>query len=321
MKKLIFFCLISINLLFANNDILNEYRKNGIKNIEKKLDTALSDTVYWKEIIKNKDTTFGYIEKYDSILVCDKTLSNLKLYKKNKDGIFKLKQEYHAYTGKNKGDKQEEGDLKTPIGIYNLVKKIEKLDSFYGPLAFVTSYPNLYDKYNNKDGHGIWIHGLPLEQQRDEYTKGCIAINNNGLKCLEKSINLNSTLLLIYENSNIKKTDKQKLEKIASWLYKWRYAWKYNDLDTYLSFYDKDFKRFDGKNFKQFKQYKKAVFAKKEKKSIIFNDINIIPYPNHNNIYQVTFYEKYKSKHYEFNGDKELLIKIDGEKIKIFSEK
>ncbi|CAI6147276.1 MAG: hypothetical protein SPLUMA1_SPLUMAMAG1_01934 [uncultured Sulfurimonas sp.] len=59
-------------------------------------------------------------------------------------------------------DKIREGDLRTPIGVYKLVKKLSKVDSFYGPLAFATSYPNSYDKYLGKNGSGIWIHGLPL---------------------------------------------------------------------------------------------------------------------------------------------------------------
>ena len=101
--------------------------------------------------------------------------------------------------------KKKEGDLKTPLGIYELTKKISKLDSFYGPLAFVTSYPNIYDKFRGKNGSGIWIHGLPTEQKRDEFTKGCIAINNSNLETLDKYININSTMLIINSSKTIQK--------------------------------------------------------------------------------------------------------------------
>ena len=272
-------------------------------------------------MINKVDTKFGYIQKYDTILVCDKNSSTLQLFTKGKDGKFALKNKYQAYTGKNKGDKQNEGDLKTPVGIYKLVKKLSKIDSFYGPLAFVTSYPNLYDRYRNKKGHGIWIHGLPIDQERDAFTKGCIAIDNESLRCLDDTIELEKTLLIIYENKKIDTISTEKLAKLAAWLYKWRYAWKYSDIDSYLDFYSKDFKRFDGKDFTWFSRYKKRVFAKQEKKSILFSNINILPYPNHPNIYQITFYERYRSDSFSFEGEKELLIKEVANRFEIFVEK
>jgi len=318
-KSLIFFFLFS-NILVANS-ILDSYRENGIKDIERKLDKELTKKSYWEKIINKADTTFGYTEKYHSILLCDKEKSLLTLYQKDSNGTFSKKNRYSAFTGKNKGNKEHEGDLRTPVGIYTLTNKLSKIDSFYGPMAFVSSYPNLFDRYLNKNGHGIWIHGLPIDQKRDNFTKGCIAIENKGLECLDKEINLNNTLLLIYENKTLSQPDKEILTQLAMWLYKWRYAWKYNNLEQYLSYYAKDFKRFDGKNFSQFKQYKTIVFARKEKKMILFKDISIVPYPNHKNIYQITFYEKYKGNYYQFNGPKELLVRVKGDSIKIFSER
>ncbi len=254
-------------------------------------------------------------------MICDKNSSTLQLYQKDANATFVLKNEYKAFTGKNKGDKQNEGDLKTPVGIYTLVKKLSKVDSFYGPFAFVTSYPNLFDRYRNKNGHGIWIHGLPIDQKRDSFTKGCIAIDNDGLECLSEEIELPKTLLLIYETKNIDTISKQKLSRLAAWLYRWRYAWKYNDIDGYLDFYADDFKRFDGKNKKEFARFKKAIFSRNEKKKIIFDDISIFPYPNNPGIYQITFFERYQSEHYRFEGPKELLVRENDSRFEIFSEK
>jgi len=201
--------LISLSL-YANN-ILDNYRINGMKSIEKQMDLELTRENYWDEYLKDKDIKFGYIENYSSILTCNKEKSTLSLYKKNKDNSFEFKKNYDAFTGKIKGDKIKEGDLKTPIGIYNIAQKLNKdtkLDPFYGPLAFVTSYPNLYDKLNGKTGSGIWIHGMPLDnKEREKYTKGCIALDNKSLLYLKDSINYKNTILLINE-TDIKKTDK-----------------------------------------------------------------------------------------------------------------
>ncbi len=317
---LFFLCLSHTSLFAVDTELLTQYRNEGIKNIKQKLDQQLTQKSYWSEYLRNVDTSFGYLESYKNILACDKSTSKLSIYQKDQNGTYKLKEAYNAYTGKNKGDKQTQGDLRTPVGVYCLTKKISKIDSFYGPMAFVTSYPNLFDKYKGKTGQGIWIHGLPLHQKRDKFTKGCIAIHNKNLTCLNSVIDLKRTLLVIDENSVNEKRPKQDLATLLANIFAWRYAWIYNDLDQYLSFYSPKFKRFDGMNFKHFKQYKTRIFNKNEKKSIVFNNINVIPYPDTNNTYKVTFNEQYKSSSFAFHGDKTLIVKLINNKLSIITE-
>ena len=309
---------LSSTLFAVDEDILTQYRQNGIKNIQKMLDKKLTEAGYWQDYLKDKDTAFGYIESYTNLLICNKEDSNLTLYTKV-DGIYKLKKGYGAFTGKLKGDKEKEGDLKTPVGVYNLVKKLEKVDSFYGPMAFVTSYPNLYDKYQGKTGRGIWIHGLPMDQERDAFTKGCIAIKNQSLECLNKDIAINKTLLIINETKpqHINKTT---LSALLAQLYQWRYSWVYSDLEQYLNFYDTNFKRFDGMNKEMFSRYKKRIFSRKETKTILFTNLNIIPYPDQNNTYKITFKEQYKTKSFQFKGNKTLIVKFVNDTMKIITE-
>jgi len=275
-----------------------------------------------KEYLKNKDTKFGYIESYTNILLCDKSKSELLIYSKDANNTYQLRKEYSAFTGKLKGDKKREGDLKTPIGVYDIVKKISKVDSFYGPMAFVTSYPNLYDKYEGKTGQGIWIHGLPTNQERDAFTKGCIAIKNKSIECMNRNIDIKKTVLIIRENSNDDTNpSKETLAKLLSELYAWRYAWLYNETDKYLNFYAPKFKRYDGMNLRRFKKYKTRVFNKHETKSIIFRNINIVSYPNIKNVYRVTFNEDYKSKSFSFKGRKILIVKLQDNELNIITEK
>jgi len=314
--------LLFLTVSIYANSLLTEYRNNGFDSIEKKMDLELTKKEYWSEFLKDKKTTFGYLESYSEVLTCDKERSTLNLYTKDKNTTYKFEQNYSAFTGKEKGDKTKEGDLKTPIGIYTLTEKISNPDSFYGPLAFVTSYPNIYDRYRGKNGSGIWIRGLPTEQERDEFTKGCIAINNQNIKYLDKKIDIKKTLLIINSAPVHKDVPKDVVTSILSQLYLWRYSWIYNDIDKYLGFYSDDFVRTDGMKFNDFKTYKKRVFNKLEKKTIIFNDINLVPYPNTENIYQLTFKEIYSSESFQFTGEKTLMLKL-GEKnqIKIFTEK
>jgi murein L,D-transpeptidase YafK len=321
--RLIFFVFITLVHLNANT-ILDDYRLNGIDNIQKQFDQDLAEKKYWDNILKNKDTRFGYSELYSSFLICDKNSSTLTIYKQDENKTYIKKKVYDAFTGKVNGDKQREGDLKTPVGIYQIndrLSKETKLDPFYGPLAFVTSYPNLYDKIRGKNGSGIWLHGLPINQDRDDFTKGCIAIDNKSIECLDRNIKMDKTAIVIYPNKpNF--TSKEKLSAILSQLYDWRFSWIYSDIDKYLSYYAEDFTRFDGMKIDTFKKYKTRVFNKDEKKTIIFSDISVIAYPASENVYQVTFKEYYKSKTFEFNGDKTLLVRLDNmNKLKIFIEK
>ncbi|MBU0633382.1 L,D-transpeptidase family protein [bacterium] len=313
--------LAFINFAFAQ-DILTQYRLNGIKGIEQRLDLELTDKSYWDKVLSQVDTKYGYIETAMDILTCNKKQSSLELHIMDKNNTFHKINNYSAFTGKYSGDKMTEGDLRTPIGIYNIVKKIDKVDSFYGPLALVTSYPNLYDRYNNKDGHGIWIHGLPLNKERDEFTKGCIAIGNDDIVCLDKEINYDKTLLIINDTEIKTYPSKDDLAVVLSNLYMWRYAWIYNDIKTYLSFYDESFKRFDGMQIKEFTTYKNRVFNKAEKKSIEFTNISVIPYPDYEkNIYEISFNENYESESFSFSGNKRLIVKLTNTEFKILTER
>jgi murein L,D-transpeptidase YafK len=320
--RLLLLFFISLNIL--SGDILTSYRVNGTIDIEKEMDMELSKEEYWKKYLSDKDTTFGYIESYSNVLACDKSKSALDFYSVDENKSFKFKKTYSAFTGKFKGDKIKEGDLRTPIGIYQIVQKLSKetkLDPFYGPLAFVTSYPNVYDTYRGKNGSGIWIHGLPA-QDRDEFTRGCIAINNSSIECLDNNIDISKTLLIINDSAIKTDVSKEVLTSILAQLYAWRYAWIYDDIDSYLSFYSPDFVRFDGMDIKKFTSYKSRIFKKTEKKSIIFNDINVLPYPNSASIYQITFQEYYRSESFQFSGEKTLVVEFDkNRKIRILTEK
>jgi murein L,D-transpeptidase YafK len=315
--------ILCSHVVLNANDSLNNYRINGIDNIAKIMDEELTKESYWSEYLKDKDTRFGFIEEYSSILTCDKDRSTLALYVKNKDNKYEFVKEHNAFTGKNNGDKAQEGDLKTPVGIYRIVEKLSKetnLDSFYGPLAFVTSYPNIYDRYQGKNGHGIWIHGVPATQERDAYTKGCIAIENDSIECLNRKINYAETLLIINNKKVEENPPKEVLASLLSELFKWRYAWIYSDTSSYLDFYTPDFVRDDGMNYEEFKNYKMRVFQKDEKKTIVFQNISIVPYPNNENVFKITFKEHYRSDSFKFSGDKSLMVKLEENKMKIFAE-
>jgi murein L,D-transpeptidase YafK len=296
------------------------YRSQGLEAVKEKLEEQLTKEEYWKNYLKDKNVDYGYYESKKYILITKKNLKEISLYKIEKDK-YNLLLKDNVIVGENQGDKQEEGDLKTPVGAYEFTSKLTKLDAFYGPLALVTSYPNSFDKSLNKNGHGIWLHGMPLNEAREEYTKGCIAIDNPKLEKIDDMIEHDKSVILISDKNEIK-ASKDEISMILSFIYQWRNAWKDSDINEYIKFYSDSFKRYNGMDFESFKEYKQRVFSKDEKKKIEFSNINIIPYPNSLNkkMYKVLMDEDYRTRSYSFVGKKELYLEVKDNKIQILSE-
>ncbi|MGB6329055.1 MAG: L,D-transpeptidase family protein [Halarcobacter sp.] len=318
MKKTVLFLTMISSLVFA--DLVDLYRVQGLDAVRIELEKQMTKQDYWEKYLSDKNVDYGYYESKKYVILAHKSAKEIVLYQVDKNKHNLLLRD-SVIVGEKDGDKQIEGDLKTPIGAYDLTNKLTKLDSFYGPLALVTSYPNTFDKTLNKKGHGIWIHGMPLDEQREEFTKGCIALDNPKLKELDESIDYNKSILLI-SDENIKKASKEDISIILSSIFKWKEAWRESDIDGYLKFYSKAFKRHDGMSIEEFEKYKKRIFSKNEEKKIKFSNINITPYPNSLNkqMYKIVMDEDYRTKYYKFNGKKELYIELKNNKIEILAE-
>ena len=316
--KQILLLLLFTNFLFA--DLVDIYRTKGIEAVKLELEKELKKKSYWDKYLKNKDIKHGYYESIKYVIVTEKEQKRLQLHRLKNDK-FETLMTKDVFVGKVSGDKKKEGDLKTPTGAYSLTTKITKLDQFYGPMALVTNYPNVFDKAQKKDGHGIWIHGLPFDNIRDDYTKGCIALENGSLTKLDKNINIKNSVLIIGEKK-IQKISKKEISTILSSIFSWKDAWRRSDINSYISFYNKDFKKDNGMSLNKFKKYKKRIFSKNEKKKIEFKNINIMPYPNSLNktMYKIVMDEDYKTRTYKFEGKKELYIELKNNKMTILAE-
>ena len=86
--------------------------------------------------------------------------------------------EFECIHGRVEGDKQKQGDLKTPEGVYFITKVItQKLDFMeYGPHAVALNYPNPADRLRRKTGSGIWLHSKG-QKITGITTRGCLAID------------------------------------------------------------------------------------------------------------------------------------------------
>jgi len=88
------------------------------------------------------------------------------------------------------GDKEQEGDQKTPEGYYTLDARNPDSDFF---LSIHISYPNAEDRADARrsgvnPGSAIMIHGQPNNPTfsaayyaREDWTNGCIAVSNSDM--------------------------------------------------------------------------------------------------------------------------------------------
>lgn len=323
LKRLALLITLSSLMLYAS-DLVKIYLNQGLDAVGVAIEKELTQKDFWLSEIGDKNISLGYYDDNVAIVLTNKTDKILRVYSYEDGKIRKDFEQKEIITGLM-GDKKIEGDLKTPVGFYELGRKFNPGDPYYGPFAFATTYPNLLDKVQGKTGGGIWIHGYPLDGSRlDEFkTRGCIALFNNNLEKFAQVVQDKKVFVMTEEKEKIR-AKKDQIASLLADLFTWKLAWTNSDTNTYLSFYDEqEFKHFDKMKFEQFASMKKSIFSRKEDKKIKFSDINISPYPNLENetMYRISFYEDYYTKNYQFRGDKILYVKIDSKgKMKILAE-
>lgn len=111
-----------------------------------------------------------------------------------------------ALGGSPSGHKQQEGDQRTPVGIYTLDYKNE---NSIAHRSIHISYPNDEDKARAKSlgvnpGGDIMIHGQMngfgalgwLNQQRD-WTDGCIAVTNTEVDRIMAAVQIGTMIEIV----------------------------------------------------------------------------------------------------------------------------
>jgi murein L,D-transpeptidase YafK len=254
------------------------------------------------------------------ILVAEKSTHLLYLFK-NTDGHPELVKSYPVATGKKTGDKGNEGDFRTPEGIYNFVnfltnkELIEKSGAqgvIYGAGAFVTDYPNPVDQRMGKTGSGIWLHSTNDETRIDKGldSRGCVVTANNDLLDVSKYLELYKTPIIIVQDLVFlnEKTHEAQKNEIKKNMTSWLESWRNKDIEGYMSHYHpSDFKDIKG-NFAKYKAYKKNVFNNPGKPKIELENMAILQSKNYA---VVIFTQKYQSSTINDAGKKILYLKQD----------
>ncbi|NDG84553.1 MAG: hypothetical protein EBX52_05880 [Proteobacteria bacterium] len=180
-----------------------------------------------------------------TLLLVDKKTNLLHVAHYESDDSFKILKTYHATTGKVKGDKESEGDLKTPEGVYQFSSKSlpPKLKPKFGAMAFYVNYPNHYDRIADCTGNNIMLHGTdePERLKKDFDSEGCVVVRNEELSEIQHSIQIGLTPILIFDELTPAYQKGGRDEKLHRFFESWIRDWESRNVDKYMSHYHTDF--------------------------------------------------------------------------------
>ncbi|WP_462325642.1 L,D-transpeptidase family protein [Desulfoplanes sp.] len=240
----------------------------------------------------------------DSLFAVDKSTQTLFYFSKNKDSKqLALVRTIPCTTGKVRGDKFREGDLKTPEGIYFIQGKKDRGLNFslYGDLAFVLNFPNPVDQAKGKTGHGIWMHGRGKPIQPHE-TKGCVALNNSDIRSLKMDVRVKTTPVVISDaiswNTPPGQNDPTS-NQLISLTEHWANAWDEKS-PRFFTYYNTEY-------FSNgFTQRKKRLFERYAWIDVVIDNVRCIEGPE----YCVTYFDQlYNAPGFSSEGVKRLYWK------------
>jgi murein L,D-transpeptidase YafK len=255
--------------------------------------------------------------RYKHVLVIDTSRSTLFVFA-NTDSGPRYVADFYITVGKNGTEKLREGDKKTPLGVYRVISKLpkDKLTDFYGYGAFPIDYPNEWDRVRGRNGHGIWLHGTPLDtySRPPRASDGCVVLANEDLEALEKYLEPGSTPVLIANqvqwvaSSDVAMRRAELLHQMDGW----RQDWESRNTDRYLTHYSKRFSS-NGVDHAQWSTQKRQVNAGKTWITVGVNDLSLFLYPGEQALAVATFEQDYASNNLSNRMKKrQYWIKEDG---------
>ena len=240
------------------------------------------------------------------VLVVDTARSTLYVFE-NRDGEARYVTDYYISIGKNGIEKVREGDNKTPLGVYHVTGRLSrtKLNAAYGKLAeqygigaLPISYPNEWDRREGRNGHGIWLHGVPsgTYSRPPLASNGCIALTNEDFTAISREVQIGLTPVIIANGVDwvTPEASRALRRELAERLESWRHDWENRDTDRYLAHYAAGFAsgRLD---LAKWSEQKRKVNAGKSWIQVKLESVSIFLYPGRNDLAVVTFDQDYAS--------------------------
>ncbi|MCV2354432.1 L,D-transpeptidase family protein [Paucibacter sp. B2R-40] len=134
-------------------------------------------------------------------VVVDTSHARLYLFENGSDGL-KLLRDSYVSIGKLGTGKLQEGDQRTPLGIYHVGVRRDEAAARYGAAALPLNYPSEYDRLLGRGGSSIWLHGERAGNyaRGPQSTDGCIVLSNDEMRALADVVAARETPVVIVEN-------------------------------------------------------------------------------------------------------------------------
>ncbi|HSD38277.1 MAG TPA: L,D-transpeptidase family protein [Rhodocyclaceae bacterium] len=232
-------------------------------------------------------------------VVVDTQRSRLYLYRNDK-GRPSFVADYYITQGKEGAEKTREGDNRTPVGVYHVTSHLPraKLGDFYGAGAFPINYPNEWDRINGRNGHGIWLHGVPSNtySRPPKASEGCVVLTNEDLTTISNFLQIGVTPVIISSSMEWSSLDDWEAERTAlnAEMESWRRDWESRDVEKYLQHYSSQFRSNDS-DFSAWAAQKRRVADSKTWIKVQMQGLSMLRNPGKQDMVVVTFEQDYRS--------------------------
>jgi murein L,D-transpeptidase YafK len=259
---------------------------------------------FFTNVINVSADSMGYT------FIVDKRHQKMFLVKSPAPAALKIINEYKITTGRKNGDKEREGDLKTPEGVYYISGRVpeSKLTPKFGPIAFTLDYPNFVDRLQKRNGSNIWIHGRD-EAIKDFLTEGCISLENGQVLSLKKYIVLTQTPIVILDDLSDYTTEaagyQTAVENWSAFTNGWAESWDSGAIPEYCDYYAPGYRDEGGRNLRQFRAYKTELENRYKWKKVAVDRISVLVSDHEAH---VSLRQRYLSPTFYSEGEKRLVL-------------
>ena len=228
-------------------------------------------------------------------IAVDASRSRLYLFENRPTGLA-LVADYYISVGKSGIEKNVEGDLRTPLGVYFITSNLDpkSLKDFYGSGALPINYPNVLDSKRGKTGRGIWLHGTPPGQfsRPPLASDGCVVLTNPDLEKIIRTVAVRTTPVVISQRLNwvTPSHARSNGKPFEDALTAWQNAKSSGNMDRVLSFYSPDFNS-NGKTLTQWIPALRSELDQVRGRSIQLKDLSLLRWTDTADTMVVTFGE------------------------------